>query len=65
MSDDADLDALEEAANNPSAAEVDGVVARQHSLKDQIEFYRLKKEQGSRTNSTGFRISTFVPPGSV
>lgn len=67
---DVDLDNLEEQVANPAAAEVDGVVVRQHSLKDQIEFYKLKKGQDSNPidtskASTGFRVSIFVPPGSV
>lgn len=68
MADDELLDQIEENLANPAAAEVDGVVARQHSLRDQVEFHRYKKSQDavdSSTQSIGIRVSRFVPPGSV
>lgn len=69
MATDETLDQIEENFDNPAAAEVDGVIARQHSLRDQIEFHKYKKAQDNNPLenglSTGFRISRFTPPGAL
>jgi len=68
MATDETLDQIEENFKNPAAAEVDGVVARQHSLRDQIAFDRYKKTQEASPlagNVPGFRISRFTPPAAT
>jgi hypothetical protein len=54
---------------NPSAAEVDGVVARQHSLKDQMAYVEWKKAQDNNPLDTarvfGPRISRFKKPSAL
>ena len=67
MADDDVKDALETNAQGPAEAEVDGVRARQHSLRDQIAADRYLRSQRSTANadSIGIRLARFQPPGAT
>lgn len=69
MSDDELLDQIQENFASPAAAEVDGVVGRQHSLRDQMAYIDWKKAQETNALSTprvfGPRISRFVKPSAL
>ena len=57
---------IEENAKDPKKAAVDGEMAEQHSLSDQIEAdqYLLNKKAASK-KGLGFRLIKFIPPGTV
>lgn len=60
-------DTLAENAAKPAEFEQDGAKAKQHSLKDQIEYAKYTKGQQANTASKGFGIkfAKIVPPGAA
>ena len=58
--------AIQENAEGPASAEVDGQRVTQHKLKDQIEADRYVKSSDAVTKGhRGLRISKLVPPGAA
>ncbi|MCE5280328.1 MAG: hypothetical protein ABFD92_07800 [Planctomycetaceae bacterium] len=66
MSDELTI-AIEQSAQGPKQASVDGVSTQQHSLIEQIEAdkYLAGKEAASRNPAKAFTRVKIVPPGTV
>ena len=59
-------DVIQENAEGPASAEVDGQRVTQHSLKDQIEADKyLAAKDAAKSHRLGIRLVKIVPPGAV
>lgn len=65
MSNPSDLETtIENAAENPQSASVDGVTVTQRSLSELIEADKyLQAKKASRRKNRGLRYTRIVPPG--
>ncbi len=59
-----DLDIIQQNAQGPKRASVDGVDAEQHPLPDQIAADKyLQSKRASRAKGLGIRLVKLSPPG--
>lgn len=57
-------DVIQQNAEGPESAEVDGVRTKQHSLRDQIEADKyLAGKTSAQAGGMGFRFVKLSPPG--